>query len=1017
MKILKLELENLNSLRGRHEVDFENGPLAAASLFAITGPTGAGKTTLLDALTLALYGKTKRLGRSPDEVMSHGSSDCLASVVYETKKGRYRSTWAMGRARTGTLKQPKLEIFDQATGQLLAEKLTQATELSAELTGLTFEQFLRSVLLAQGDFAAFLESTGTERANLLRQITGTDVYKAVIEEVKNRHKAAKEQYDALQGQRDAFVMLSPEERDNLERELEQTRERIEQLAQHRKELDEQLKAWDAAQQAEAAWLAAEAECEAARKATQALAPDRQRLERHRRYLPLQPYYEQWRDLRDETARNQKQLESDQQKAAQLAQTESQQQQQAQEAAQAWAAFEPERAEREKLFDQLTVVDTKLDELRKACTALQGKLKAAQNEEQEAANRRDTCTQAVATEESQQAERQQWLESHAHWRTMVPQVEVLRLKYKDLIFNFNKKENLKKEINKKDKQIIKLEEDCAALDARYTAAEAAAQSETHAALLADLRQTLQAGQPCPLCGSEHHPAAPDAHAEALSLEALAEASESRSRQIAELNQLKQKRERLKSDLQADQINRDRDRETLQEIEAQILALEKEDLQPLLDGSGFGLPPQPSDRWLEEVVAQLQDYDRRAKEAETSESRLRDLRTSLEKAQELHERLKAQNEELNRDLQARVDEGKRLKAERRQLAGGSEESVATLRQALEARQKQLLEAKDHSSRQLSDTQQKLAVLKSATEKHAIDLHNSRQKADQLAEHLRQQGIDQPDDLARLLLPEAEAASLQDRLQQADDRLTSALAVAAELLKTHESQQEAVNGLPPYTTVEGLLKEHLLEENENHQRVGQIKSRIDADAVLRKKLLQLEEKLNVARAVFDHWDRLKVLIDPSGRLQPDLNDFAQSLTLEQLVKRANTHLQRIFPRYRIRRLTGTGAGLELQIEDLHLAGQRRATRTLSGGESFVVSLALALGLADLAGGRVRIDSLFIDEGFGSLDPQTLDQALTALDNLQATGKRIGIISHVEALKERIGAQIQVVRIREGLSELNIV
>jgi len=136
-----------------------------------------------------------------------------------------------------------------------------------------------------------------------------------------------------------------------------------------------------------------------------------------------------------------------------------------------------------------------------------------------------------------------------------------------------------------------------------------------------------------------------------------------------------------------------------------------------------------------------------------------------------------------------------------------------------------------------------------------------------------------------------------------------------------------------------------------------------------------------------------------------FAQGLTLDCLVQLANRHLLRLQGRYLLQRRTGTE--LELDVLDTWQADTVRDTRTLSGGESFLTSLALALGLSDLASSRTSIDSLFLDEGFGTLDSQTLDTALAALDLLNADGKMIGVISHVDALKERIPAQI---RVRKG-------
>ena len=164
---------------------------------------------------------------------------------------------------------------------------------------------------------------------------------------------------------------------------------------------------------------------------------------------------------------------------------------------------------------------------------------------------------------------------------------------------------------------------------------------------------------------------------------------------------------------------------------------------------------------------------------------------------------------------------------------------------------------------------------------------------------------------------------------------------------------------------------------------------------------------------WRRLHTLIGSAdgGKFRT----FAQGLSLDALLRRANRHLAKLTDRYLL--LRDTSKQLELVIEDLHQAGARRPMESLSGGESFLASLALALGLSDLAGRNVRIDSLFIDEGFGTLDADTLDTALCALESLRQADKTIGVISHVGLLKERIGTQINVEKTESGLSRIRIV
>src|SRR5690606_10837163 len=198
----------------------------------------------------------------------------------------------------------------------------------------------------------------------------------------------------------------------------------------------------------------------------------------------------------------------------------------------------------------------------------------------------------------------------------------------------------------------------------------------------------------------------------------------------------------------------------------------------------------------------------------------------------------------------------------------------------------------------------------------------------------------------------------------------------------------------------------------QVTRTRTRLDMDETQRSGLQALHTQIAEAGERLEEWQHLNGLI---GSAQGDkFRTFAQGLTLDQLVRLANQHLQRLDGgRYLLAR---DGKGLALSVLDTWQADAQRDTRTLSGGESFLVSLALALGLSDLVSHKTRIDSFFLDEGFGSLDPDSLDVALDALDSLNAQGKLIGIISHVDAVKERIPVQIQVRKTR-GLGHSTVL
>lgn len=243
MKIRRITIENLTSLEGRHSVDFSRPPLAQAGLFAITGPTGSGKTTLLDALCLALYNKTPRLNTrrrgaklddaqqqisqsDPRNLLRRGCVHGAAEVAFEGRDGQiYTAIWSVQRARRrpdGNLQQPDLTLYpgdrlpNDNSQPIASGKITETQAAIEQRIGLTFDQFTRAVLLAQGEFAAFLHADDAERASILQALTGTirfeEISKAVFETHRTREQTITQQRLLIQGN----PPLPPEERETLE---------------------------------------------------------------------------------------------------------------------------------------------------------------------------------------------------------------------------------------------------------------------------------------------------------------------------------------------------------------------------------------------------------------------------------------------------------------------------------------------------------------------------------------------------------------------------------------------------------------------------------------------------------------------------------------------------------------------------------------------------------------------------------------------------------------------------------
>ena len=303
------------------------------------------------------------------------------------------------------------------------------------------------------------------------------------------------------------------------------------------------------------------------------------------------------------------------------------------------------------------------------------------------------------------------------------------------------------------------------------------------------------------------------------------------------------------------------------------------------------------------------------------------------------------------------------------------------------------------------------------------------DQAAESLRAKLANSRSDLNSKLAETvfADINSLRDALlsdvevqeiEREDNALKNAVAEHGGEQKRVHGEIDELQRAQAVTGEDLTLKRELLQTQQDEleelkDQIAQHRATLRTDDANRKLVEERQQHLAEEKKSLESWRRLKGLIGSSDGKKFRL--FAQGLSLDVLVRLANKHLRKLSERYRLQRIAGET--LDLEIVDEHQAGTRRPMQSLYGGESFVASLALALGLSDLAGRNVRIDSLFIDEGFGSLDPDTLDIAVAALEGLQSNQKTIGVISHVELLKERITTQIQVTPAGGGVSRLKVV
>ena len=323
MRILQLRFKNLNSLAGEWLIDFTHPAFLADGIFAITGPTGAGKSTILDAMCLALYGRTPRLrniSKSSNEIMSRQTGECFAEVVFETHAGRFKCHWSQHRARKkaeGELQSPKHEIANADSGKILEAKIRGVAEQIEKATGMDFDRFTRSMLLAQGGFAAFLQADADQRAPILEQITGTEIYSQISIKVHELRTAETKKLDLLQAELAGMQLLSEEDETQLKENLDCKTNENQTLNEQLKQKNQAISWLEgiAKSEAELAILAEQQQDLVRRQ--QSFQPELAKLELAKQALELSADYAGLTALRNEQQRSQQALINHQQALPEL----------------------------------------------------------------------------------------------------------------------------------------------------------------------------------------------------------------------------------------------------------------------------------------------------------------------------------------------------------------------------------------------------------------------------------------------------------------------------------------------------------------------------------------------------------------------------------------------------------------------------------------------------------------------------------------------------------------------------
>lgn len=990
MKILAIRGRNLASLEGEFEADFTSEPLLSAGIFAISGPTGAGKSTILDAMCLALFARTPRTDQAkennvklrdvneevlpqsdPRFLLRRGTASGYAEVDFLALNGyRYRSRWSVGRARdkeNGRLQSPRVTLHNIDKEE---EEQGTRSELQArvvELIGLTFEQFTRSVLLAQNDFSTFLKAEQGEKASLLEKLTGTELYSAISRTIFEKNAVAKEAYDKIQARIQGIELLTEEVEQELQARLKESetsllaleKAKAEQqtLLEAVKSTEQQIATRQTQQKDAAAKLEKATELlNAARKDYEQGLVEEQRSESEFRALQQELQQARGLDVRlDAAARSVADTETRLREALarkkegedKLKAAQTRQQQSTAEIARLSEWRERYRS-KESIAEQLTALLLHLDAASAARQAIEKAGKTIATTKQTAERlvaQLATIRQAAETKRAQ-------------------------LQKTEEIIVRSEKELKALDIAALDKQIESVR-----LERENLLIEQARQAASGDVL--ELRKKLQEGSPCPVCGSTHHPVVTHPAvtevpkviaALTLQLEQLNARKTAYAGSEKQLNQLRQQLLQLHKELtEADHTRTDlQGRQKLAETqiarEEAIRAESQETLAKSLSAANrlFG-----NDDWQR---GWQQDPD---SFRDTLTTFARQWHDNTEKLQQLQREQSAQKAEYESyasflpSLIKQVEEVTLLHEQNR-----------TALLALQSERARLLGGKPADQVESAYTRRKEELKERMKRLQTVQTEQSG-----IADQLR--GI---------------AGQIAQDLQKASDDLVVRQKALADW---NETWNAAHNNEP----LELLLPRITQEKNE-------YAFRLRTQAENKQKIASQQEELNACRLESERWAKLNELAGSADGAK--FRRIAQGYTLDVLLSYANVQLRDLSRRYRLERVPET---LALQVIDRDMCDEIRTVHSLSGGESFLVSLALALGLSSLSSNRMKVESLFIDEGFGSLDADTLRIAMDALESLRTQGRKIGVISHVQEMTERIPVQIRVSRAGNGRSFLEVV
>jgi exonuclease SbcC len=1137
MKILNVYFKNINSLEGESRIDFNKAPISDAGVFAITGPNGSGKSSILDAITLALYGQTFRFNKPAANVMTKNTQGCFAQVEFLVEGLSYRSSWQVQTYDEGTLKPVAMQLKllgDEE--QVLAEGSHNVLLKMTELTGMDFRRFTRSIILEQGDFAAFLTALGAERLDILERIISHDIYADYKQKVLQTKQQAEQDLAALQLTLAEVDLMSAEQRSVLELDLADQKSRFSELKQENTDLLQlqaslqnlqllkdkvgQLKHAEVADQESLITVQAElskiSESETAlvfQAELQDLDAKTLSIEEEQQYLLT--YQQEVQGIQDKLqAENFDQAYLDelkpsdadvrQQKIAELAQQlikakaelESEfaitnqmemqlpEKQASLEKVDGWLKG---RAEDHFLIDNMPDVG-RLKNKRQRVAEIQKRLKSFNKEHKSSSSASSKNSNAIKGLQKEidkektlvitlNAELKEISHGHSVERITSLQVEQ-RQRLADFIELRDLAKLYKRFVNKgfskrfdhlDQKQLDeRLDDKYSEIDSANNIQNILEKSVYREALklqLADDRERLEDGVECSLCGAKEHPFAHRAPVQNDSKQALAD-----QKKIMKLLQGEAKK--LKQDIAAYTKYTNTNKEHAEQINR--IQAEWVTLSSRLNALGSDLEIgrfrvmrayiKREKLALEEINGLIKRYRAKSKAISKSEVLILKKESTMERRYTKQKILDAKGEGRPQEIVLLEEDLVVLVQEEKELAQIISQQLGALGEPLPVAGKE-----DAIYDELSQRRQDYQTYSLRQESLTVELQTLRdalavaqEKLQSMDKHVSEfSGLLRNEENAQLyfsslhkqeLLAEQESKliKLESDLKLIEQSLLANVIAAGydsldkirELLAIFATKdknvallaalQASLAGYP--AAIDGLDKQLLAEEahlnNDEtvegvvillREKVVQMDIVTEEVVALDKTIAQQQTLLTSNAQLLRDIASQEALLDESNKEQQLLanesdTEYRQRVQLKiitKLLNSANQFLEKMNGRYQLVN-KASETGLAIDIIDIKQHSAQRAIKSLSGGELFVVSLAMALGLSEIANNGRAVDSLFIDEGFGNLDAEALYIVISTLENLRTQGKIIGIISHIEGIKQRIRTQIELVKQTNGMSRI---